>query len=428
MSEGKALRFWSSADSGNASRAGADSVLVDGDLGLFLVADGVGSHEASAEASGLAVQTFRQVLLAETAVIDGVKNGLSPRAREDLLRLMEKALQQACAAVFARAEAEPSKRGAGTTLDALLVVGSRGYLAHVGNSRVYLVREGSVHQLTEDHLLINELLKRGRLTQRQAEKLEYKNVVTRAVGFHQSVEADTFDLDLLPGDRLLMCTDALSGHLEPSDIRKTFEEGPSDQVAQLFINAVRQRGGADHVSAIVLEAPEEAGPDPLAREVNLKLEVLHKMPVFRYLTYQELVRVMGFTESKCFGPDEVIVKEGDDGEELYIVLSGEVRVHSGDNEIVVLGAGQHFGEMALIDRAPRSASVTSILESKLIVLRRKQFFDIVREDHDVAVKLLWSFLGVLAKRLRSTSKELGDARGRLSMEEVDPLVSEAVQD
>jgi PPM family protein phosphatase len=91
-------------------------------------------------------------------------------------------------------------------------------------------------------------------------------------------------------------------------------------------------------------------------------------------------------------------------------------VHSGEAMYTELGQGQHFGEMALIDKAERSASVTAVEPSKLLSIRRREFFDMVRKDHDVAVKLLWSFLGVLAQRLRSTSRELGKARDRLAME------------
>jgi CRP-like cAMP-binding protein len=123
---------------------------------------------------------------------------------------------------------------------------------------------------------------------------------------------------------------------------------------------------------------------------------------------------MNLTDVRAYHEDDVVVGEGEDGEEMFIVLIGGVKVHSGETEIVQLGPGQHFGEMALIDRSPRSASVSSVGDSKLMVVKRRDFFDIVRKDHDVAVKLLWSFLGVLSERLRNTSRELSDARERLS--------------
>jgi CRP-like cAMP-binding protein len=107
------------------------------------------------------------------------------------------------------------------------------------------------------------------------------------------------------------------------------------------------------------------------------------------------------------------------------VLTGKVRVHAGDATLVTLGAGQHFGEMALVDKAPRSASVSADGECKLMLLKRRDFFDIVRKDHDVAVKLLWSFLGVLTDRLRNTSRELGDAREQIALLISQEVLSDA---
>jgi hypothetical protein len=128
--------------------------------------------------------------------------------------------------------------------------------------------------------------------------------------------------------------------------------------------------------------------------------------------------VLNITEVMDFEPSASIVMEGEDGDALFIIMSGRVRVSRGEATITHLGSGQHFGEMALVDKAPRSASVTAEGEAKLLRIRRQDFFDIVRKDHDVAVKLLWSFLSVLAERLRNTSRDLGEAREQLAMEDL----------
>jgi CRP-like cAMP-binding protein len=120
-----------------------------------------------------------------------------------------------------------------------------------------------------------------------------------------------------------------------------------------------------------------------------------------------------------------VVGEGEEGDEMFIVLTGGVSVHSGDAKIASLGPGQHFGEMALVDKVPRSASVKAFETSKLMVMRRRDFFDIVRKDHDVAVKLLWSFLGVLTERLRRTSRDLGDARDQIALLASSEVLSDA---
>ena len=425
MQREQAIRFWPKTDVGRVRDGNEDSFLVDETLSLFVVADGMGGHAAGEVASNVAVHTVRDTIWKERELLDKFERGVDNATRQDVLRLMEQSVQNACTAVFAEARKDPSKRGMGTTLVVLLVIGTRGFLAHVGDSRIYLVRADSVHQITEDHSLINELLKRGRLTPEQIGKLNMKNAVTRAVGVYESVEVDTLDFDVLAGDRFLLCSDGLSEYVQPSDLLKMFRELPDDNVSQALVDLANERGGQDNITSLVVKVPDTRGLDRLASEVNLKLETLHLMPLFRHLTYQELVRVMNITEVRNYAPSAKVIDEGEEGDEMFIVLSGGVAVHSGDATLTKLGPGQHFGEMALVDKSPRSASVSAEGQSKLMVMKRRDFFDIVRKDHDVAVKLLWSFLGVLTERLRTTSRDLSEVREQLSLRTSEDMLSEA---
>jgi CRP-like cAMP-binding protein len=139
------------------------------------------------------------------------------------------------------------------------------------------------------------------------------------------------------------------------------------------------------------------------------------MPIFRYLNYKELVRVMNITEVRYYKDGEQVIKEGAAGEELYILLDGKVRLHKEETFITSLQRGDHFGEMALVDRAPRSASATAEGGARLIIIRRKDFYDIIRNEAKLAVKLLWSFVQVLTVRLRKTTADLSGARQEASL-------------
>ena len=412
MSEStEALRFWPVTDVGRVRDHNEDNFLVAKKLQLFVVCDGMGGHAAGEVASSIAARTVSEVISAQREMLTAFEQGVGGANRTDLLKVMEQAVQQSCNAVYQEGQRDETKRGMGTTLDALLIVGERGFIGHVGDSRVYLYRQGSVHQLTEDHSLINELLRRGRLSRDQIESLQHKNAVTRAVGVYESVEVDTIDFDVLRGDRFLLCSDGLHGYFEQAELAKLFAETPEDELAQKLIDLSNERGGKDNITAIVVKVPDaESGVDRLAREVNLKMEVLHQMPLFRHLTYQELVRVMNITQVRTYETDAEVVAEGADGDELFIVLTGKVRVESAHAKIAELGPGEHFGEMALVDKAPRSADVLASEPSSLLAIKRRDFFDIIRKDHPIAVKLLWSFLHVLTERLRNTSRELGAAR------------------
>jgi CRP-like cAMP-binding protein len=140
------------------------------------------------------------------------------------------------------------------------------------------------------------------------------------------------------------------------------------------------------------------------------------MGLFKALDERELLRVLEGTEEARFDPGSRIISQGDDGDALFIVLTGEVEVLSGETVVRTLKSGEHFGEMALIRSQPRSASVVSRGTSELLLIRRSEFFEIMRSQPRIAVKLLWEFTGVLADRLAETTKSLGSARVELAEE------------
>ncbi len=417
----ESIRFFAGTDVGKVRDHNEDNYLVDKKLNLFIVADGMGGHAAGEVASGMAVRTVRDAVAKNRDMIDQFDQGDASITRRDVLNILEFAVQQACHAVHTVSEAEPEKRGMGTTLTALLVAGERGFIAHVGDSRIYMLRDGRVHLLTDDHSVINELIKRGRLKKEDAESSPYKNAVTRAVGVFESVEVDTLDFEVLPGDRFLLASDGLHGYLQEAEIPKLIEQAETDEdPTGGLIEIANRRGGKDNITSVVvaLDAGEETRAKKIAQDVNLRMEILHKMPIFRFLGYQELVRVMNMTEVRNFKAGDPVIVEGAEGEELFIVLAGKVRVHHGDAVLTTLGAGEHVGEMALVDKTPRSASVTADEDSRLLSVHRKDFFQLLRKEQAIAVKLLWSFLQVLTDRLRTTSRQLGDAKVALTAEDL----------
>lgn len=419
MAQGEGFPFWPVTDVGRVRNVNEDSFIVDKKLNLYVVCDGMGGHAAGEVASQIASRSFRDAVAASRSMIDEFESGAGRTTREDILRMMERAVIEANDKVFAEGQKDATKRGMGTTLTALLIIGSRGFIAHVGDSRVYLIRDGQVHQLSEDHSLINELLKRGRLSKDEIDKVQYKNAVTRAVGVYESVEPDSLDFDVLGGDRFLICSDGLHGYFKNSDFAQHFVTTADELISQKLVDIANELGGKDNITSVLVRVPDtEAGIDKVAKDVNLKIDVLQKMPLFKFLTYQELVRVLNVTDVQTFAIGDEIVKQGQEGDELFIVLTGQVRVHSGDAIITRLSAGQHFGEMALVDKATRSASVTADDPTELLVIRRREFYEIIRKDQPVAVKLLWSFVGVLTERLRNTSRELGEAREAAALEDI----------
>jgi len=416
------IRFYAATDVGKVRDHNEDNFLVDKKLGLFIVADGMGGHAAGEVASAMAVRTVHEEVKREKELLDDYVSGATGANKvtaKDVIALVETAVQRACSKIHEEASTDANKRGMGTTLSALLILGHQGFIGHVGDSRIYLSREGHVQQVTEDHTVYNELIKRGKLSKEQIEKVAQKNAITRAVGVYERVDVDTLVIELLTGDTLVLASDGLHGYLEsPDELRGPLAlEG--DAGVKALIELANNRGGKDNITALVVKVGVEGAVDEArAKRLALKRDVLAKMPLFSRLTERELLRVMQAVEAREYNDGEVVIREGDKGDELFIVLEGKVRVFRGEQTLTHLGPGEHLGEMALIRSVPRSASVTAVGHAELIAIRRQDFFEILRKEHEVAVKMLWQFLGVLADRLDQTSSELHNAKRELAAEDM----------
>ena len=245
------------SDVGRKRAVNEDSYFRDDDRGFYVVADGVGGHSKGEVASAEAVEQLRMWVYGAGHHIDRAIGycGEDPEARADIRRLLESGVQSACYMVYGMAELDPSKRGMSTTVSALLIGGGFAFAAHVGDSRVYRVRQGEVLQITEDHTLINYKLKHGLITEEEAQTAGGKHVITRAVGHKDYVQVDTADIDVSPGDRFLLCTDGLHTYLDED--REVVELLAGDDIEASVHAAValaNERGGRDNITALVVDA------------------------------------------------------------------------------------------------------------------------------------------------------------------------------
>jgi serine/threonine protein phosphatase PrpC/CRP-like cAMP-binding protein len=418
------IDFAALTDVGRKREHNEDNFLVDKKLALFVVCDGMGGHAAGEVASALAVRTVHDELKKEKAMLDDYasgKKGGDLVTKRDILNTLEFAVNRASSRIHAEATKDERKRGMGTTIVGILFVGNQGFIVHVGDSRVYLLRDGVLEQVTEDHNVYNELIKRKKMTREQVEKLAPKNAITRAVGVYEHCEPESLVLDVVDGDRFLLCSDGLSQYFEDdtAGLAKGLGEPNADNAVKTLIDLANERGGSDNITAILITLGEAGVRDEgRSKKLQLKRDLLARMPLFRPLNDREILRVLQVTDVVAYKNGEIVITEGEKGEELYIVLEGTVDVTRGDAMLTSLSPGEHFGEMALIRAQPRSATVKSAGESELMIIRRSDFFEILRNEHQLAVKLLWQFLGVLADRLADTSRELGEAREELAAEDI----------
>jgi serine/threonine protein phosphatase PrpC/CRP-like cAMP-binding protein len=418
------LRSWARTDIGRKRKHNEDSFLVDEALGLYAVADGMGGHAAGEVASAQAVKSIRDALADGKPVLEAFARSPTVESREHAAALMERAIHKACADIYALAGSDLGKRGMGTTVVALLAAGKKAVVGHVGDSRVYLYRNGRAHQLTEDHTIIQEQLKRGLITREQVPTAENKNVITRAVGIQPSVAVDTLVTDLLPGDLFVLCSDGLHGYLDDAELPQLFAQD-RDKLPDLLVDLALQRGGKDNITAVCLSI--EADADEETSDVEGKTEILRRIPLFQHMTYKELLAILGIARGRQFEKGQGVIKEGEQGDELFVLFRGKVDVLKSGLKIAQLKAGGHFGEMGLVDQAPRSATVIAVEDTSAISIDRDSLLKLMRRDSLLAVKLLWSFVQVLSERLRNTNDALTDLKTELDQVRAavtDPMLDE----
>src|SRR6187431_1483155 len=241
------VQFAALTDVGRVRDQNEDNFLVDKKLGLFIVCDGMGGHAAGEIASALAVRTVHEEIKKQIDLVQdyaSAAKGAAKVTKRDILNMLEFAVNRASQRVHAEAVKDTKKRGMGTTLVCLLVIGTQAFIIYVGDSRIYMLRDGLLEQLTEDHTVYNELIKRKKMPREQVEQLAQKNAITRAVGVYEHVEPDSLVVDLLQGDRFLLCSDGLSGYFEDQleELGRFLAQPDADIVVRQLVDWANEHG------------------------------------------------------------------------------------------------------------------------------------------------------------------------------------------
>jgi PPM family protein phosphatase len=400
--------FAARTDVGRHREHNEDNYLVDKRLRLFVVCDGMGGHAAGEVASAIAVRTLsEEVRRAEDLLKDYLAEETGSRrvSKQDITNMLSFAVNIASRKIHQAALLDPGRRGMGTTLAGVLFVGHQAFVLHVGDSRVYLLRNRSLEQLTEDHNVLNELIKKNKLDGRGVEARAPKHAITRAVGVYEHCEPEVLVLDLADGDRFLLCSDGLSSYFEPPEgsleqLADTMSEPDLETAVDGLIRVANLRGGKDNITAVLVALHFDGGSARLrAERLEQQRRVLSRTALFDSLTSREVRRVLQSMESMPFDAGALLSREGTPSENLYVLLSGQVEMSRAGAPSVRLGMGHHFGEVSLLRQKAPAATVKALEAGEVLVMPRDGFLEIVRREHRLAVKLLWRLAGVLSDRL-----------------------------
>ena len=224
-------------DRGLVRKENEDAFCIEKDLGLLAIADGMGGHASGEVASKMAIEILR----------DSLRKGGQPFPER-----LHSGVKLANKAIYEAARSQPQLNGMGTTLTAVQLDGHRLSIAHVGDSRVYLVRGGVIEQITDDHTLISEQVARGMMTKEEAARSDMRNILSRALGIAPEVDVDIEALTASEGDQLVLCSDGLSELISDDEILSEVQSSKKPEiVCDELVNLAIQRGGEDNITVIV---------------------------------------------------------------------------------------------------------------------------------------------------------------------------------
>ncbi len=400
-----------------APKVNEDAFFTDDSAGLYLLCDGVGGNGVGTEASALAIQIVRKNLLEHQAEITTQKNAGTKESRLALQNLIENAVTAASEAVFQAAQTDPAKKGMCTTLDILLLTATHAIISHVGSGRVYLVRGGELHQLTEDHTQLAHLKRTGRDEPPPAGAAALNKRLTRVVGYQPTVKADVFEVELEAGDRLFLCSDGVWIPVSEERLEPIATAQDTAGALQKIKEEVLRTGAKDNYTLAFITPKIPAAID--GATAGVKVQLTGKVPVFEYLTYPEVIRVLSVADLFKVNPGHLICKEGDPGSEMMLVIQGSVEVLKAGKRIAQLAKGDFFGEMSMLGVAPRSATVVAMENTHLLIFPRAALFELLRQEPGISVKFLWGISQELNKRLRATSNQLVGQNNRGGVEKLE---------
>lgn len=234
------MKVWGITDRGNVRKQNQDVFYhwTDGSSAFVLVCDGMGGALSGNVASAMAAQRFAEV---------------AGTAEGTVAERMTLALEEANRAVRQRSQTDVDCRGMGTTLVCAFATGAQAVVLNVGDSRCYQISADSIRQVTRDHSLVEELVAMGHITPEEARFHPHKNIITRAIGTDANVQGDFFEVDLLSGETLLLCSDGLSNELTDEEMLRIFWENPAEARCQALLDAAKEAGAHDNVTVALLE-------------------------------------------------------------------------------------------------------------------------------------------------------------------------------
>ncbi len=410
------------SDLGRSKKTNEDGVLAMSKVPLWAVADGTGGVEPAR----IALMTLKEHAGQLAAKNLDVAASPSSASRLAVGRHLEAMFAKANIAVSEASETLPDRRIA-TTLCAATIVGQHAFIAHVGDSRAYLFRGGSLRCLTNDHTLAALQLRRGDITASEFATSPFQRTLSQAIGMSPALEVDLLELRLHPGDKLIVTSNGLNRALPDDTIcRCLLADGDAEDRADLLIQKVNERGAPDNTTFILIEmdgpvqprrdAPNSRTSDrPITdgtdqsrtRAVDLEHNVRNCF-LFQGLSDTEWLQIQPYLEVLETAPRRApLCQIGQNALGFCVLASGRIQVDLPGGETRITGPGEHFGTLALATEGPAQETAVVLEPSLVYVLSKARFAEILRLNPTLGGRLTLSLLESLGNRLGILTARIG---------------------
>lgn len=406
------LRAWIKTDVGRVRKNNEDNSLADTINNFFVVCDGMGGHEHGEIASGIAVEALRNYLHNAMTGLKAFSIDPSPERREWVEQVVIGSIKAANAEVYQTAAQKGSQENMGTTLSMILFLSpTTAVIGHVGDSRIYRIRNNEVAQLTDDQTLAQQQIKQGLIKPEDADNVPFGSTLIQAVGYRTEVHPDLLWIDLQPGDQFLLCSDGLSNYLIDDEIVTVFSKAQGEQIVPRLIACANARGGRDNITAIVVEV-EDPNASVAATQLDLSSDILSRCPLFDGFEMADIMKMLPKGQLRAFITDETLQMEGDAGGSLYMILSGRIGLYRKGTWVQTVGPGGHFGEIEMFDDKGVPATAVCEEETRAIQFPYKTLFQFIEESPALGSRLLVNLNKHNARQLRSQQGRLVQLLGQ----------------
>lgn len=387
-------------------QAKVNNIKIDDKLGLYILCRGFGEGDRGEYASQLVVEFLEQVVTSQKKILNQFEKTPTTELHDHVLEILDSGISKISHQLQRAILEDVQRRSMGADLVLMLIIGETGFLAHVGGSQIHLLRRGELHQLTY-HSTSKTLLTHPLELEKNGQSYEISRL-----GASGDIKLELLSLELAQDDVFLLSSDSLFREFDEKIIHRKLVESLDKNTAKALIEMGKDK--EFDLATITITMNDRMNLEKT--DPHHKFTTLNGIPLFSLLDYKEIAKVLSNMQSRIYKVGDKVVLQGDKGNEFFVILSGKANVIVNNKVISNLSNGDYFGELSLIDKAPRSATVKATENLEVLVMNKERFYKILTTEGKISIKLLWRFAKTLSQRLREADillAEIGKGKKQL---------------